>query len=188
MKKKFRITYNAPVILTFIFICLIVTILNYITSGTSNRVAFMTYHSVLTSPMTYVRFVTYVFGHGSWEHFIGNSSYLLLLGPVLEEKYGSIKLLEVMGITTIVTSVIHYICFPYAALCGASGIVFAFILLISFTDFKEGEIPLTFILVAVLFLGQQVGEGIFVKDNVSQFAHILGGITGGVSGYLLNKK
>ena len=43
----------------------------------------------------------------------------------------------------------------------ASGLVFAFILLNSFTSFKEGEIPLTCILVAFIFIGQQIYDGIF---------------------------
>ena len=73
-------------------------------------------------------------------------------------------------------------------MCGASGVVFAFIILASFTGFKEGEIPLTFILVAVIFIGQQVYEGIAVQDNISNMAHIIGGIIGAVLGYLLNKK
>ena len=73
-------------------------------------------------------------------------------------------------------------------MCGASGIVFSFILLTSFTNFKEGEVPLTFILVAVIFMGQQIFEGIMVQDNVSNLSHIIGGIIGAVCGYLLNKK
>ena len=66
--------------------------------------------------------------------------------------------------------------------------VFAFIILASFTGFKEGEIPLTFILVAVIFIGQQVYEGIAVQDNISNMAHIVGGIVGAIVGYWLNKK
>ena len=58
----------------------------------------------------------------------------------------------------------------------------------SFTSFKEGEIPLTVILVAVIFIGQQIYEGIFVADNISNMAHIVGGIVGAVAGYTLNKK
>ncbi|MBQ7775399.1 MAG: rhomboid family intramembrane serine protease, partial [Lachnospiraceae bacterium] len=86
------------------------------------------------------------------------------------------------------TGLINYIFFWKVALCGASGIVFAFILLTSFTNFKEGEIPLTFILVAVIFIGQQIFEGITVQDNVSNLSHIIGGIVGAICGYLLNKK
>ena len=73
-------------------------------------------------------------------------------------------------------------------MCGASGVVFAFIILASFTGFKEGEIPLTFILVAVIFIGQQVYESIAVQDNISNMAHIVGGIVGSVTGYLLNRQ
>ena len=81
---------------------------------------------------------------------------------------------------------VNYIFFWNVGLCGASGVVFAFIILASFTGFKEGEIPLTFILVAVIFIGQQVYEGIDVQDNLSNMAHIVGGIVGAVLGYALN--
>ena len=47
----------------------------------------------------------------------------------------------------------HLILVPGYALLGASGVVFAFIMLSSFTCIKEKEIPLTFILVAVLYIG-----------------------------------
>ena len=138
--------------------------------------------------MTYVRFVTHIFGHSGWSHFIGNASYLLLLGPMLEEKHGSKELIEVISITAVITGIVNYIFFWNVGLCGASGVVFAFIILASFTGFKEGEIPLTFILVAAIFIGQQVYEGFAVHDDISNMAHIVGGIVGAVIGYLLNKK
>ena len=138
--------------------------------------------------MTWIRSITHVLGHSGWEHLIGNMSYILLIGPLLEEKYGSRVLIEVIVITAVITAVLNGIFFPNIGLCGASGVVFAFILLSSFTGFKEGEIPFTFILVAAFFLGQQVYEGIVVEDNISNSAHIIGGIVGGVSGYILNRK
>lgn len=186
-KHKFKIVFNAPVVLGFVAICFIATLLNYITGGASNRALFMTYHSSLLSPLTYVRFFIHVFGHASWSHFVGNMSYILLLGPMLEEKYGSGKLAGVAAITALVTGLINYIFFPNVALCGASGVCFAFIILASFTGFREGEIPLTFIIIAVIYIGQQIYEGITVEDNISNMAHIFGGIVGGVSGYFLNK-
>lgn len=57
-----------------------------------------------------------------------------------------------------------------------------------FTGFKDGEIPLTFILVAVFFIGQQIWDGITAHDNISNMAHIVGGIIGGILGYELNKR
>ena len=187
-KKKLKITFNAPVVLSLAAISFIATLLNYVTGGASGRVLFMTYHSPLSSPMTWVRAFTHIFGHADWTHLIGNMSYLLLLGPMLEEKYSSQTLAGVIAVTAVVTSVVNYIFFPGIALCGASGVVFAFILLSSFTEFREGEIPVTFILVAVFFLGQQIYDGITVRDNISNMAHIVGGIIGGLLGYGLNKK
>lgn len=188
MKKKFKITFNAPVVLSFVLLCFGATLLGVITSGKSTETAFMTYHSSLKNPMTYVRFVSHVFGHDGWSHFIGNAAYLLLLGPMLEEKYGSKTILKVIGSTALITALVNYIFFWHVGLCGASGVVFAFIILSSFTGFKEGEIPLSFILVAMIFIGQQIYEGIVLTDNISNITHIIGGLIGAVIGYGLNKK
>lgn len=188
LKKKIKITFNSPVTLSFTMICFIATLLGFLSNGRITKIIFMTYHSSLMNPMTYIRFVTHVFGHEGWPHFIGNASYLLLLGPMLEEKHGSKELIEVIGITALVTGVVNYIFFVNIGLCGASGVVFAFIILASFTGFREGEIPLTFLLVAAIFIGQQVYEGISMQDNISNMAHIMGGVIGAIMGYSLNRK
>lgn len=189
MKKlKIKVTYNAPVVLGFMLICFIATVLGIVTKGASTKLLFMTYHSSLLNPLTYIRFFTHVFGHSGWQHFAGNAMYLLLLGPILEEKYKSETLAEIIGITALATGLVNYIFFPNVALCGASGVVFAFIVLASFTGFKNGEIPLTFILVAIIYGSQQIFEGIAISDNISNMAHIVGGLVGAVTGYMLNKK
>lgn len=188
MKTRFKISYNSPVVLTFVLLCLLVLLISIGTHRRSTTLLFMTYHSSLFSPLTYLRFFTHVLGHSGWEHLIGNASYLLLLGPMLEEKYGSKTIVEIILMTALVTGIVNYIFFPSVALCGASGVVFSFILLSSFTGFREGEIPLTFILVAVIYIGQQIFQGITVNDNISNMAHIVGGIVGAVIGYGLNKR
>ncbi len=188
MKKKLKISINAPVVLGFAGICLVILLLSFLTGGWVTKTLFMTYHSSLKSPLTYLRFFTHIFGHSGFAHFVGNMTYILLLGPMLEEKYSSRVLIEVMAITAVITGLINYIFFANTALCGASGVVFAFMLLASFTSFKEGEIPLTFILVAIIFIGQEVWQGILVNDNISNMAHIVGGVVGGFIGFVLNKK
>ncbi len=186
--KTLKITLNSPVVLSFAVICFGAMILNICTGGKTNPLLFMTYHSSLKDPLTYLRFFTHVMGHSGWDHYIGNMAYILLLGPMLEERYRGARIVEVMAITALATSLVNYIFFWNVALCGASGIVFAFILLTSFTGFKKGEIPITVILVAVIFIGQQVYEGLFVNDNISNLSHIIGGIVGSVMGYILNRK
>ncbi|MGP1612088.1 MAG: rhomboid family intramembrane serine protease [Catonella sp.] len=187
MKKGFKISINSPVVLGFSAICLIALLLSIFTKGMTNKLLFMTYHSSLTNPLTYLRFFTHIFGHSGLDHFMGNITYILLLGPLLEEKYGSKLLIHSLIITALITGIVNYVFFPQVALCGASGVVFTFILLSSFTGFRDKEIPLTFILVAIIFIGQQVYEGIMVQDNISNLSHVLGGVVGSVMGYLLNK-
>ena len=187
MKKKIRITFNAPLVLGFALVCTAVTIIRLTTGNWTDRF-FATYTASWKDPMTSLRLFTHVIGHTRFAHLLGNMAYILLLGPMLEEKYGWKNLLAVMLVTAVVTGLIHNLFFPRIYLLGASGIVFAFILLTSFTEVKEGEIPLTFILVAVIYLGQQIWDGITLKDSISNLSHIIGGLVGGGAGYVLNFK
>lgn len=185
---KWKVTFNAPVVLGFTILCFLALVLNWLTKGETNLLLFSTYRSSIVNPMTYLRMFTHVLGHANWEHFIGNMTLFLVIGPMLEEKYGSQKLLSVILVTAFVTGIANTLLFPNTRLLGASGIVFAMILMSSMTSMREGEIPLTFILVAVIYLGEQIYAGIFVRDNVSNLTHILGGIVGAVMGYSLGKK
>lgn len=187
-KKVLKIAFNAPVILAFTIICFLVLLVDQLTGNAATNTLFSVYHSSLLDPLTYVRFVGHVFGHASWEHFIGNITLLLVVGPLLEEKYGSGNMILVIVATAITTGIVNFIFFPRVQLLGASGVVFAMILLASITSIEENTIPLTFILVAVIYIGQQVYEGLFVRDNVSNLTHILGGIVGAVIGFELNRK
>ena len=186
-KHKYIITLNAMVVLGFVFLCFVATLMGELSKGYFTKLLFATYHSSLLSPLTYLRFFTHVLGHVNWTHFIGNASYLLILGPMLEEKHGSKTLVEIIVITALITSIIHYVFFPGIALCGASGVVFAFIILASFTGFREGEIPLTFILVAILYVGDQIIQGLTLQDNVSNLSHVIGGAVGALMGFILNR-
>ncbi len=185
--KKLKISFNSPVILCFAILCLLTLILNMLTNGLTNRVFFSVYRSPMTDPLTYVRFVGHIFGHADWEHFIGNITLLLVVGPMLEEKYGSLSIFIVILITAVVTGVVNFVFFPNVQLLGASGVVFAFILLSSMTSIREGSIPLTFILVAVIYIGGQIYDGIFVNDNVSNLTHIIGGLVGSCFGFVMSK-
>jgi len=131
--------------------------------------------------------IGHVFGHAGWEHFIGNIMLLLIVGPLLEEKYGSSNILFVILATALATGIVNYIFFPHVQLLGASGVVFAFILLSPFTSVREGSIPITLVLVAALYIGGQVYSGVFADDNVSQLTHIVGGCVGAGLGYVMHK-
>lgn len=186
-RKKFRLSFNSPVVLCFAMACLIILILDKVLAGFLTHTFFSVYRSSLVNPLTYIRFFGHVLGHMNWNHFFGNMMLFLVIGPILEEKYGSLNILFIILITALVTGLIHFFFFPHIQLLGASGVVFAFILLASITGLKEGEIPITFVLVALIYLGQEVFQGIFVQDNISNLGHIIGGIVGSGLGYSLNK-
>ena len=186
-KKDLRITFNAPATLAFVALCVIVRLVDWLTGGAANRTVFSVYRSSLADPLTYIRCVCHVLGHGGWSHLLNNMMYILLLGPMIEEKYSPKNVVLIIVITAAVTGIINMVFFPNIMLLGASGVVFAFILISSITVREDHTIPVTFILVAVLYLGQQVYEGLFRDDNVSQMAHIAGGAVGSVMGFMLSK-
>ena len=176
-----KIEYNAPVVLTFSIISTIVLILNELT-GSSLTPFFSVGGSYdLYSPFFYFSLVTHVIGHISLEHLLGNLTFILLLGPIVEEKYGSKNTLYMFLLTALITGLLNVFFFN-TGLMGASGIVFMLILLASFTNKRKGGIPLTFILIAILFIGKEIIQSID-QDNISQFAHIIGGILGSVFGF-----
>lgn len=181
-EKKIKISFNSPVILGFTLFSLVALLLAQVTGGGTNDLFFSVYRAPLTDPLTWVRFFGHVLGHAGWQHFIGNIMLILVIGSLLEEKYGSGEVLFVILITAFVTGLLNFALFPQVQLLGASGVAFALILLSSFVSVKEGEIPLTFLLVAVIYIGGEVINGIFIRDSVSNLSHIAGGAVGAVLG------
>lgn len=183
-----KIQYNAPVVLTFTFLSLAALLLDFATQGKSTQLLFCVYRSSPKDPLTYVRLFGHVLGHASVSHYMSNMMLFLLLGPMIEEKYGSLRMLAMILITALVTGLVNIVCFPNVALLGASGVVFMLIILSSMVRMVDGKLPLTMVLVVVLYLGQEVYNGIAAQDSISQLSHILGGVCGGAFGWLLNRR
>lgn len=179
-----KLSYNSPVILSFSLAAIVVFAVDTLSLGVLKPLFSLSGSFVFSNPISYLQLVSYTLGHANLEHLVGNLSLLLLVGPVVEERYGSASTLAMMLVTAVLTAVLHIVLFPYGLL-GASGLVFMFIILASFTNAKSGEIPITFILVMLLFVGKEVLNSLNVADNISQFAHIIGGVIGGAFGLLM---
>ncbi len=176
--------YNSKVILTFFFLSLFVMIIHTLTKAESTKYIFSTYsNSSLLNPLTYVKFFTYVLGHGDWDHFIHNFLYILLIGPMVEEKYGSYELLVMFLITAAVGGIGNRILKENTVAYGASGIVFMLIVLSSFVNLEAGKIPITLVLIIMFYIIQEIFAGITKKDNVSHSGHLLGGACGLLFGF-----
>jgi len=182
-----RVQYNAPVILTYTLVSLAVLALGYATNGVTNAAFFSVQRLPLTDPLLYLRLFTHVLGHANVAHFFNNLVIILLIGPMLEEKYGA-KWLGLMMLTTaFVTGLLFIIMVPGARLLGGSGLAFMLILLSSYTNLQKGRIPLTLILAFLIFIGREVFTGATAEGtNVSHLTHVIGGVCGAVFGYAVN--
>jgi membrane associated rhomboid family serine protease len=173
---KLRVTYNAPVVLTFALVAVIVTVLPDRTQ------AYFVAHPALDGWRAYLGMFTHIFGHAGWDHLLANFSIILIIGPILEERHGSASLLAMIAVTAVITGVVNAVFFNQYLL-GASGIAFMMVILASVANIKAGEIPLTFLAVAALFMGREVVAA-FKDDQISQGAHLIGGTVGGAFGFL----
>ena len=165
------IRFNAPVILTFALLSLLALLLGNWTNGATTYQYFSVYRASLSDPLTYVRFFGHVLGHADYEHYMSNMLLILLVGPGLEEKYGSGTMVWTIALTALITGLVHFVFFPNTVLLGASGVVFMMIVLSSFTAMRRGEIM----------------DGLFKQDSISQITHIVGGLCGLVFGFTIRR-
>jgi len=186
MKRLNFVQYNSPVVLTFAIISFAALLLGYMTNYASTFAVFSVYRSSFADPLAYIRIFGHVFGHANLEHFFGNFLILLLVGPMLEERYGAKNMIIIMAFTAIITGLVQIIFFD-TVLLGASGIVFMFMILASFANMRRGRVPLTLIVVIVIFLGREIISGITIDDSISRVTHIVGGVCGAVFGFIINR-
>ncbi|MFP4384048.1 MAG: rhomboid family intramembrane serine protease [Spirochaetia bacterium] len=178
-----KIRYNAPVTLTFALAAAVILLIDQAaesfiisTFAVPGKSGFE-----FSNFSDYLRILLHPLGHADWTHLLSNFAFILLLGPILEEKYGSLRVLVMMIITAFVTGILNALFFPHG-LMGASGIVFMMILLISFTNIRQGEIPITFILIVLIYLAREIINSV-QENTISEFAHIMGGICGSLFGF-----
>ena len=143
---------------------------------------FCVYRSSLKDPLFYIR----LFGHVLEPRRVGalpeQHAAAAGGGPAHGGKIRQHPLLKGIVLTALVTGVLQCVLFPRTGLLGASGIVFMLIMLSSLAGFSGG-IPVTMLLVAALYFGQQVYDILLVHDNVANFMHIVGGLCGTAFGY-----
>jgi len=184
-----KLKYNAPTVLTFTFLSVAVFVLMRIFSDSGILYWFSVpgkggfFPSQIRS---WITLFTHALGHKTWDHLLSNFTMILLVGPILEENYGSLSLLIMILITAVITGALNIFFFS-TGLMGASGVLFMMVLLASFTNFNQGEIPLTFILIMALYLGRELFNS-FAENNISEFAHIVGGFCGSLFGFFRPNK
>lgn len=177
-------SYNSKVVLSYFIICFIVLILNKWSKDKINNFLVFRKGSIL-NPMNYIRLVASGLCHKDWSHFRNNFVFILLLGPMLEEKYGSMALLEMLVITSIASSLVHLILTKGGAI-GASDNVYMMVVLCSLVNITTGKVPITLILIFIFYVADEIIKQFSKKkDMVSHDSHIVGAICGFIFGYFL---
>lgn len=184
-----RLVVNAPVILGFTVACIILHIITACFWGEAARYFGCPDTFKPSKPMAYVRLVTHVFGHSGYGHLKGNMVNLLMVGPSAEHHFGSRHLVFIFSLVAVSSGIAHVAIGRSRSIqLGASGIVFAMILLNSLVSATYGTIPVTFAITALLWISDEVWKLFFSGDGVSHHAHLTGAVVGLVAGYAVHKK
>ncbi|MCI6107466.1 MAG: rhomboid family intramembrane serine protease [bacterium] len=180
-----KIQYNAVVILSYFFICLVILILDKLVQGRLVNNLFSTgRNDSLLNPLTYFKLISHSLGHSSWDHLYNNFLKILLIGPLIEEKYGSLNLLIMIILTSLIIGIINRI-FSKNRILGASGIAYMLIVLCSFVNIESGKIPITVVLIILFFVVDEIINLLKrKKDGISHLGHVTGAICGILLGIL----
>lgn len=173
------ISLSSPVTLGFALLGLIATLLGMLTAGASTRALFSIYRSSLADVLFYPRLFLHVLGHQDFSHYALNMGLFLVLGPLVERHYGAKRYLLMLMLTALITGLFHLLLSPLSAGLGASGLVFMLILLSAASGERpDKKLPLTLVLVALIYLGRELSAALFQNDGISQLAHLIGGLCG----------
>lgn len=172
LKLPFKFSYDAPITLTFVFLSIFLCILNsvafkgnldnyFLASPTS---AGGTMPFDLKNFASYVKLIFYFLGAAGWTSLFANLLFVLLLGPQIEEYYGSV----IIGIMMIVSSLFSGVlnaCFCKMPLQGPLSVVFMLIFLNAFISFSKKKVPFSFFAVFILYILFLIFEMKSVKQS-----------------------
>ena len=162
-----KIVVNAPVLLGFVLLCVTIHIVSSVFPGFSKILGMDDRFTQFWNPFSYISFVSHVLAHSDWGHLQGNMVHLLLVGPAVEHSFGSTNLFLIIIIVAVSSAFVHLaIGKAYTFQLGASGVVFACILLSSLVTASNGTIPLSFVIVATWWMGGEMWNFFFAGDAV----------------------
>ena len=173
---------------TFVLLCVVIYLISTLVPATR---PILGVHDTWNTfrVLQYPSLITHILAHSSYDHLRGNMTHLLLTGPAVEHIFGSFNLVLILLVVAIVSALVH-ICVGKANTyqLGASGVVFACILLNSLVSANSGKIPVAFVITTTLYLGDELWKFVFPTDNVSHHAHLTGGLVGAVAGFYIHQK
>lgn len=193
-KIKLKFVYDAPVTLSFALAVLVIFILDtfafkgklsgqWLLSPTAAGgflpFAFSDFASIL-------RLFLHVFGYTDPSFLLCNLIFVLLLGPAMEERYGSV-IIGIMIFVAALFSGVLYACFCKVPACGAEPIVFMLVLLCTMMHLSRSKVSASSLVVIALFIGMLV-----LRKNMNGVIGVViiaaGGLCGSLFAFLTSPK
>ena len=193
-KISLKFSYDAPVTITFSLVCIIVFLLD--------KFVFKNYlgTNILCSPtaasgvlpfnfgevLSYPRLILYVFSSTSVSLLLTNLIFIILLGPSMEERYGSVVIGIMIAVSSLFSGVLTA-CFCKESLTGSAPIVFMMIFLSAFMSFSKKKLPMSFIMIIGMFIAVEIlNKG--ANGVVGVLINMAGGLCGSLFAFLTSPK
>ena len=189
MAKKLQLVFNSPVILISSLITLLVFILqntaipNLIEIIASSNTASLTEQAFSPiNPMHYVRLFTLIFGHYNMQTLCINLAIILLLGPRVEERFGTILVFIMFAITSFVAGILSVL-FLENSICGLDGIALLLVILTLFECASLKEIYFSYIILLAVLIANTIVFSI-QQNNFGILLHYAGSLCASLFGFL----
>lgn len=183
-----RLSVNAPVLLGFCTLCTVIHIVQVLFWENCGRVLGV-HDTWRFSFLQLTSLFTHVLAHVDYRHLKGNMMNLLLVGPSVEHEFGSRNLLRIIVVVALSSAFAHIVVGQgFTHQLGASGVVFACILLNSLVSAENGKIPLSFVITCVIYLGDELILFVRKTDSTSHHAHLVGGAVGAAAGFYIHRQ
>ena len=185
-KLKLKFVYDAPVMLSFVLAVLVIFMLDtFVFKGTlaekwllsptaaegSLPFAFSDFTSIL-------RLFLHVLGGRDIPFLICNLIFILLLGPQMEERYGSVIIGIMIFVAALFSGVLNA-CFCKVPVSGSEPVVFMLILLCAMMHLSRSKVSASALAVIILFAVMLV-----LRKNPNGTAGVLITLAGGLCGSL----
>ena len=198
MKKiKLNFVFDAPVTISFCLISVILFAVNQFAFKGSLDGRILSSPTTLAGPVpfivsnpaSYFRLFLYAFSAQDWILLFTNLMFLLMLGPSQEERYGSVVIGIMMGVSIIFSGVLNA-CFCETSLKGCNCVIFMMIFLNSFMSFSKKKIPSSFVIIFIFYIVKEILQ---VSDKrlsgiVGLIICIAGGLCGSLFAFLTSPK
>ena len=131
----------------------------------------------------YWQFLTYMFVHGSVSHFLFNMLSLYIFGSAVERRIGSreftLYYLLCGTLCGVASYAMYYLANTNVVLLGASGAIYALLILFSAlypraVIYVFGIIPVQAPLLIIIYFVIELAGGLFSYDGVAHMTHLFG--------------